>query len=99
MIKYAVFEFLGDYQIDHQPLWSERFPNLYTAVKAALKLYKRRIKGDWEEEIEAKPSDLLYTSESYHIVVMASNPENENAFEDFPVWAMGCMPEIRGDNV
>jgi hypothetical protein len=93
-MKYGVFEYLGDYPIDHQPLWSKRFESIHGAVEAALELYKRRMADDWELEIEAKPVFALNTLDEYHITVQQSNCCDEDAFDDPPVWGIGCIPEL-----
>ncbi len=94
MVKYAIFEYLDDYPIDHQPLWSKRFSTLQEAVEEAIQLYLRRLTGDWEADIEAKPEFALSTEDNYHIVIQNSNENDEAAFDNPPIWGIGCIPEL-----
>lgn len=93
-MKYAIFEYIGDYSIDHQPNWSKRFDSLVEAVEEAIQLYLRRLSNDWESDIEARPLTALSYSDNYHIVIQKSNENDENAFDDPAVWGIGCIPEL-----
>jgi hypothetical protein len=94
-MKFGVFEYIGDYAIDHQPLWNKRFDTLQEAAGEAVKLYQRRMTGDFDEGIEAKVSDIFAEGNEYHIVVQQSNPNDEDAFDDPPVWGIGCIPNLQ----
>jgi hypothetical protein len=58
-------------------------------------LYNRRLRGVWEAKIEAKPEFALNIADEYHIVIQKSNCCDENAFDEPPIWAVGCIPEIQ----
>jgi hypothetical protein len=94
VIKYAIFEYLGDYQIDHQPLWSKRFNSFHLAVLKAVELYQRRLNADWEPDIEARPTFTLKPEDKYHIVIQESDVVDEDAFDNPPIWGIGCIPEL-----
>ncbi len=95
MIKFMVAEYIGDYPIDHQPLWNKRFDTIEEAVKAAMDIYFSRLDGYWEPDMEARPDTGPLTPEDhYHITIQASNPDDEGAFDDWPVWGIGCIPEL-----
>jgi len=94
-MKFIIVEYMGDYPIDHQPFWNTRFDSLDDAIPVATSLYKRRLTGEWEDEIEAKPANIAEFFESeYHITIQRSNPDDEDAYDDPPVWGVGCIPEL-----
>ncbi len=94
-MKFIIVEYIGDYPIDHQPFWNSRFDSLDDAIPVASSLYKRRLTGEWEDEIEAKPASVAEFFESeYHITIQGSNPDDEDAYDDPPVWGIGRIPEL-----
>jgi hypothetical protein len=93
-MKYGVFEYLGDYPIDHQPLWSKRFATLQEAVEEAIQLYLRRLTNDWEPEIEAKPEITLSSKDNYYIAIQQSTPNDDNDFYDEPMWMIGLIENL-----
>jgi hypothetical protein len=98
-MSFIVVEYIGDYPIDHQPFWSKRFTSLQEATESAIQLYLRRMAGDWEQDIEAKPRETLEPEDEYYITIQKSNPDDDDAFDDPPVWGIGCIPELTEVNI
>jgi hypothetical protein len=93
-MNFIIVEYIGDYPIDHQPFWDKRFLTLKEAVEEVIQLYLRRITGDWDSDMEARPRDTLEPKDKYYITIQKSNPDDDDAFDDAPIWAIGCIPEL-----